>query len=113
MTLYVFSDDPDAAAQWVTRLAGSNPSVLSGETLVVDVCAGGDDWVDMYLMSLCRHNVIADSPFSWWAARLNANPDKIVIGPSVWRGYRGELRPGPSMDGMLLLDASGELQKEN
>ena len=113
MTLYVFSDDPGAAAQWVTRQAGSNPSALSGETLVVDVCAGGDDWVDMYLMSLCRHNVIADSPFSWWAARLNANPDKIVIGPSVWRGYRGELRPGPSMDGMLLLDASGELQKEN
>ena len=37
-------------------------------------------------MSLCRHNIIANSSFSWWAAWLNAHPDKMVAGPANWFG---------------------------
>lgn len=47
-----------------------------------------EDWVDLYLMSLCNDNIITNSSFSWWGAYLNQNPNKKVIGPNIWFGER-------------------------
>ena len=45
-----------------------------------------EDVVDLHLMSRCRHNIIANSSFGWWAAWLNNHNDKKVIAPENWFG---------------------------
>ena len=71
---YIFSDD----VEWVKQ------NLRLPRATVVSCNRGADSWQDMMLMSLCRHNIICNSTFSWWGAWLNANPEKRVIAPSRW-----------------------------
>ena len=72
----IFSDDP----QWcLDNFKMEKFRVVEGE----------QDWVDLYLMSECKNNIIANSSFSWWSAWLNSSPDKRIIAPQKWFGPDG------------------------
>lgn len=72
---YMFSDDMN----WVKE---NFP--IDGNVQYIDFNDDATNYEDMKLMSSCKHNIIANSSFSWWSAWLNTNPDKIVIAPKKW-----------------------------
>lgn len=45
---------------------------------------GEPNYIDLFILSLCKHQIISSSSFGWWAAWLNRNPEKIVIRPQEW-----------------------------
>ncbi|GLT11713.1 alpha-1,2-fucosyltransferase [Sulfitobacter porphyrae] len=74
-TVFVFSDDPGWARD---NLA------VPFDKVVVDLNGRETAHEDMRLMSLCQHNVIANSTFSWWSAWLNAHEGRRVAAPARW-----------------------------
>lgn len=69
---FIFSDD----SAWVKQ------NIVLGET--VTYVEDNKNFEDLHLMSLCHHNVIANSSFSWWGAWLNDHADKIIVAPKKW-----------------------------
>jgi hypothetical protein len=89
--LFVFGDDPE----WAKR---ELPLPLG--TQFVERNADAANIEDFWLMTRCRHAIVANSSFSWWGAWLNAEPDRIVVAPAAW-GYRAA-----AASGWLTVDAN-------
>jgi hypothetical protein len=73
---FIFSDD----IKW----AKENLPLQSNNIVYINEAKELKDFEELMLMSFCNHNIIANSTFSWWAAWLNRNNDKIVIQPKKW-----------------------------
>lgn len=83
-SFYVFTDNP----QWVNeKLNFINYTLVDWNPV-----SGEKNYRDIQLMSCCKHNIIANSSFSWWGAWLNKNEDKIVIGPKTWFNPDGDIK---------------------
>lgn len=77
LTPIIFSDDPE----WVkANLKLSERQIVRGKMPTL---------TDFIHIRQCRHQIIGNSTFSWWAAWLNENPDKVVIAPRTWPGSHG------------------------
>ena len=74
---YIFSDD----LEW----AQSNLDFIQNKQIIFHVPdVLNADAQEMWLMSQCKHHIIANSSFSWWGAWLSNNPSKIIICPQKW-----------------------------
>lgn len=73
--LLIFSDDPIWCHQ---NLSYKNMTIINPNQY--------NDIETIWLMSMCNHNIIANSSFSWWGAFLNTNPKRKVIAPKIWYG---------------------------
>ena len=71
---FVFSDD----IEWCKQ----NINFVKAKIIFHDQVL--ENYEDLYLMSKCSSNIIANSSFSWWGAWLNENQDKIIIAPKMW-----------------------------
>lgn len=88
---FVFSDQP-TAARAIIPLPDERMTLISHNR--------GDQfaYADLWLMTQCRHFIIANSTFSWWGAWLSNNPEKRVVAPGfemregkMWWGFDGLL----------------------
>jgi hypothetical protein len=75
----IFSDDLQKAKS-VMHAAGRQCVVYEGETAIEDFAG----------LASCSHAVLSASSFAWWAAKLISNPDKLVVAPEYWLGFKSE-----------------------
>jgi hypothetical protein len=75
--IFIFSNDKEWCKE---NLNYKNSTVVEGL----------DDYEELWAISLCNHNIMSNSSFSWWGSYLNINENKKIYCPSVWFGPKGE-----------------------
>lgn len=113
---YIFSNEPKWVRGWVSALIqsqiqeGMSPyevKAMEKRFVMVEANTEYTGYLDMLLMSKCKHNIISNSSFSWWSAWINSNPDKIIVAPDRWSSEK----EGDEIytDGMTLINEKGRV----
>lgn len=76
-SFFIFSDDIEYVKNHYADIFGANATYVSNQGIA--------DHEELWLMSRCQNNILANSTFSWWSGWLNQNPNKIVIAPKEYR----------------------------
>lgn len=115
---FIFSNEPKWVRGWVIELMKSQIKEgmsreeirsLENRFILVEANSQHTGYLDMFLMSRCKHNIISNSSFSWWAAWINKNPGKLVCAPSRWKneGESDEVYTA----GMTLINEKGKVER--
>ncbi|MBQ8596769.1 MAG: alpha-1,2-fucosyltransferase, partial [Lachnospiraceae bacterium] len=116
---YIFSNEPKWVKKWVDHLIKSQITEemtraqikeMKKHFVMVETNTEYTGYLDMLLMSKCKHNIISNSSFSWWAAWLNDNAQKIVVAPGRWNNDNDS--DDVFAKGMILVDAEGEVKRQ-
>lgn len=115
---FIFSNEPKWVKGWVDNLienqikeemTEAEIEAMKNKFVMVEANTEYTAYLDMLLVTKCRHNVISDSSFSWWGAWLNDNPDKVIIAPDKWKN--GIDSEDVYTKGMVLINPKGRVSK--
>lgn len=101
---FLFTNDREWAARQFSE-NGSKGSAVFADGILSDMTwidlpgSGDNDYTEFVLMSCCKHHILANSSFSWWASYLNKNQEKTILAPQRWLNgtddsdfYRADMR---------------------
>lgn len=115
---YIFSNEPKWVKGWVDNLVANRITEdmtateieeLRKKFVMIEANTEYTAYLDMQLMTKCRHNIISNSSFSWWGAWLNNHPDKMVIAPDKWKNNVES--DDIYTRGMVLINAKGRVNR--
>ena len=115
---YIFSNEPKWVKGWVDNLIASRITEdmtqqeieeLQRKFVMIEANTEYTAYLDMQLVTRCKHNIISNSSFSWWGAWLNENPDKIVVAPDKWKNNVES--DDIYTKGMVLINAKGRVNR--
>ncbi len=116
---YIFSNEPKWVVGWVRSLIQSQiqegmsreeVKAMEKRFVMVEANTEYTGYLDMLLMSKCKHNIISNSSFGWWSAWLNDNPHKIVVAPDQW--VSGRESDDIYTRGMVLVNGKGKVKRK-
>ena len=116
---YVFSNEPKWVKGWLKSivLGMTDESMNRDEARALKkrfhLVQANDEYtsyLDMFLLSNCKHNILSNSSFSWWGTWLNENPDRIAIAPNIW--LNGVDSREIYTEGMILINSKGRVERK-